>query len=115
MGMVIINGPTGMGGQGNLLPFFLGIPMLVFVATFFCGHRVKAPVKTVWLDKLCIHQTRHNLKVKGVSGLPYVVANSNRMIILWSSTYFERLWCNAEVATFAATNSSGASNIDVLP
>lgn len=36
------------------------------------------------------------------------------MVILWSETYFERLWCNAEVATFSAVKG-GADNVDFLP
>lgn len=69
--------------------------------------------RRAWLDKLCIHQTRLDLKVAGVSSLPAFVANSNRMLILWCETYFERLWCNAEVATSAAMN--GVLQVDFMP
>merc|ERR1740129_1236336 len=102
--MVIAKGLTGMGGDPVLLLLFVGVPMLVFTLSLFCGHWLRVPVHSLWLDKLCIRQTRTELKMKGVSALPAVVANSDRMVILWSGTYFEHLWCNAEVATFAAIN-----------
>jgi len=111
--MVIRNGPTGMGAQPGLLMVFLGLPMLVFLLVLCGGHLIRVPVQTMWLDKLSIHQTRKDLQSKGVSAIPEFVAKSDRMIVLWSDTYFERLWCNAEVATFAAIN--GASRLDMLP
>lgn len=112
--MVIINGPTGMGAKPGLLKVFLGVPMLVFIAVLFGGHLVRVPVQSLWLDKLCIHQSRKDLQIKGVSAIPEFVAKSDRMIVLWSDTYFERLWCNAEIATFAAING-GAARLDMLP
>eukprot|EP00401_Gymnodinium_catenatum_P041137 CAMPEP_0117560138 /NCGR_PEP_ID=MMETSP0784-20121206/53721_1 /TAXON_ID=39447 /ORGANISM="" /LENGTH=415 /DNA_ID=CAMNT_0005357537 /DNA_START=65 /DNA_END=1309 /DNA_ORIENTATION=- len=112
-GMVVLNGPLGMGGHHGLLKIFVGIPLLVFAVFFVCGHRLRVPVETVWLDKLCIHQTRPDKKVAGVTALPEVVANSERLLVLWSDTYYERLWCNAELATFATLN--GADSIDFVP
>jgi hypothetical protein len=112
--MVSSHGPTGLGGREDLLSVFVGVPLVVFLCGFTLGHKISVPVETVWVDKLCIHQTREPEKEVGVSALPEFVANSERMIVLWSSSYFERLWCNAEVATFAALNN-GASNIDMLP
>jgi len=111
--MVIINGPFGMNAQPGMLMVFLGVPMLVFVVVLFCGHMVRVPIQTMWLDKLSIHQTRKDLQIKGVTAIPEFVAKSDRMIVLWSDTYFERLWCNAEVASFAAIN--GAARLDMLP
>ena len=35
------------------------------------------------------------------------------MLILWDETYFERLWCNLELATFV--HNGGIQNVDLLP
>lgn len=113
-GMVIVYGPTGMGGNGDLLRLFVGGPMVAFAVCFFCGHYLTAPVSDFWLDKSCIHQTRTEMKIQGVSALAEVVASSDRLVILWDDSYFDRLWCNAEVATFCSLNN-GVDKIDFVP
>lgn len=112
--MVCLHGPTGMGGNSMLLPLFVGVPMAIFFLVFFCGHHIWTPVANLWLDRLCIHQTRADLMLAGINALPEIVTGSGRMLILWSGDYFERIWCNAEVATFFAANE-GADKIDFLP
>lgn len=112
--MVLLYGPTGLGGEDLLLPLFVGVPMAVFFLAFFCGHHVWTPVADLWLDRLCIHQSRPALKATGIRALPEIVAGSGRMLVLWSDTYFERIWCNAELATFSAVKA-GAAEMDFLP
>ncbi|CAE8600350.1 unnamed protein product [Polarella glacialis] len=114
--LVYSKGISAYGGRADLLvPVLVWFPLSTFFVVFFFGHMMFPWLgrKQVWLDKLCIHQTRIDLKVLGVTALPEFVANSNRMLILWSEAYFERLWCNAEIATFCSLN--GAENIDFLP
>eukprot|EP00401_Gymnodinium_catenatum_P005764 CAMPEP_0117496530 /NCGR_PEP_ID=MMETSP0784-20121206/20705_1 /TAXON_ID=39447 /ORGANISM="" /LENGTH=532 /DNA_ID=CAMNT_0005291505 /DNA_START=48 /DNA_END=1647 /DNA_ORIENTATION=+ len=90
-------------------------PVAVFYSVFFLGHKCPRRRRDMyWVDKLCIHQTRTDLKHAGIDALPEFVANSNRLLLLWSDQYFERLWCNAEVATFCAVNGS-ARAIDFQP
>eukprot|EP00403_Amphidinium_massartii_P029395 CAMPEP_0178396262 /NCGR_PEP_ID=MMETSP0689_2-20121128/13640_1 /TAXON_ID=160604 /ORGANISM="Amphidinium massartii, Strain CS-259" /LENGTH=583 /DNA_ID=CAMNT_0020016935 /DNA_START=183 /DNA_END=1931 /DNA_ORIENTATION=+ len=109
------DGITGYGGEMNKLLLYLGVlPLAVFFITFFTAHHFSMEGgATVWLDKLCVHQTRTELRSAGIAALPEFVANSDRMLILQSKTYFERLWCNLEVATFCAL--SGASHVDFVP
>lgn len=54
----------------------------------------------------CIHQTNQSLKAQQVAALPVFVARSRRMLVRWDDTYFERLWCNMEMATFARYSES---------
>eukprot|EP00440_Ansanella_granifera_P027867 gb/GFBE01030278.1/.p1 GENE.gb/GFBE01030278.1/~~gb/GFBE01030278.1/.p1 ORF type:complete len:580 (+),score=106.08 gb/GFBE01030278.1/:1-1740(+) len=110
----LVLGPFGMGGKWYLVLLFVYIPISVFFIVFFWGHLLHTSVKDMWLDKLCIHQTRDDLKEKGVQALPEIVVLSNRMIILWDTQYFERLWCCAEVAIFCSTKG-GADNVDFVP
>lgn len=113
---VCIRGVDQMGGEVWLTPMFCYLPVLTFMFCFTFGHYIRPGVTTrYWLDKLCIHQSRSSWKRLGVSALPEFVANSRRMLVLWSEDYFERLWCNSEIATFMATSSGGADNIDIQP
>jgi len=106
---------TALGGR-DLIIELVWVPMAVFFVVFFFGHDLTrgAMDKNWWLDKLCIHQTRQDVQLEGLTALPEFVARSKRIIILWSDTYFERLWCNAEVATFTSVNE-GAERVDVVP
>lgn len=107
---------VSLGGVELTLPVVYA-PVAVFLLVLFFGHRRPGRVgRTLWLDKLCIHQTRADLKLAGVASVPDFVRNSRRMTILWNSTYFERLWCVFEVATRVATeDGTTAGLVDFEP
>ncbi|CAL1135448.1 unnamed protein product [Cladocopium goreaui] len=46
-----------------------------------------------FLDKFCVHQTDLELKHAGVSSFAAFVSMSDCVLLLWSPTYFKRLWC----------------------
>ncbi|CAJ1453265.1 unnamed protein product [Effrenium voratum] len=105
---------TGLGGSSLAMPCLVYLPMTVFFAVFFFGQKLcerRSP--SVWVDKLCIHQTDMGLKAEQIAALPVFVARSSRMLILWDETYFERLWCNLELATFS--RHGGAEKVELLP
>ena len=108
-------GLTGLGGSALLFPCLVCVPMTIFFIVYifgqqiFCGHQSPS----VWLDKLCVHQTDTAKKEEQVNALPVFVAHSTKMLILWDDTYFERLWCNLELATCA--RYGGTKKIDVQP
>ena len=112
---------TALGGIAWLKFAFLGAPSTVFFATFFFGHAVMSALAPLglgreeqwWLDKLCIHQTREAWKLAGVQMLPTFVQSSDRLVLLWSESYFSRLWCACEMATFLSTHRPHA--VDVQP
>ncbi|CAJ1411193.1 unnamed protein product [Effrenium voratum] len=107
-------GMTGLGGSSLAMPCLVYLPMTVFFAVFFFGQKLcerRSP--SVWVDKLCIHQTDMGLKAEQIAALPVFVARSSRMLILWDETYFERLWCNLELATFS--RHGGAEKVELLP
>lgn len=114
IGLIGHFGVDQMGGKAFLLPCLVYIPMAVFAVIFFFGHKLPIEGRKIWLDKMCIHQSRGKLKEVGVTALPEFVANSERLCILWCDVYFERLWCNLEVATFCAINE-GADKVDLQP
>ncbi|CAJ1334794.1 unnamed protein product [Effrenium voratum] len=107
-------GMTGLGGSPLAMPCLVYLPMTVFFAVFFFGQHICGRWSpSVWVDKLCIHQTDMGLKAEQIAALPVFVARSSRMLVLWDETYFERLWCNLELATFS--RHGGAEKVEVLP
>ncbi|KAF4693322.1 hypothetical protein FOZ60_011302 [Perkinsus olseni] len=54
----------------------------------------------VFLDKCCIPQNDPIAKAYGISRLADYLRVSNKLLILWSPDYLERLWCVYELAVF---------------
>ena len=96
-------------------PCFVCVPMAIFFAVCIFGQQLSFGHRppSVWVDKLCIHQTDMAKKEEQINALPVFVAHSTKMLILWDDTYFERLWCNLELATCA--RYGGTKKIDVQP
>lgn len=114
--LIISSGDVvSFGGRAELHAWLVMFPILWFYLVFFLGHHIPGRKQArFWLDKLSIHQTNIDLKVLGVSALPEFVSLSKRLLILWNSSYFERLWCNVEVATFCSVRGD-AQSVDFQP
>lgn len=56
--------------------------------------------RSVFFDRICIHQTDALLKTEGVASIGAFVKKSESMLVLWDPSYFERLWCVFEMAAF---------------
>ena len=108
-------GVDGLGGNMWLLPILVYLPMAVFLIVFFFGHNALSFFRpmSIWVDRACIHQTDHDLKLRQIQALPVFVARSSSMLVLWDDAYFERLWCKLELATFA--KYGGAKKVCFLP
>ena len=108
-------GVAGLGGNVCVFPCLVCLPVATFFVVFFFGQDLTGArwSMSLWVDKLCIHQTDLELKAKQIAALPVFVAHASRMLILWDETYFERLWCNLELATFV--HNGGIQNVDLLP
>jgi hypothetical protein len=66
-----------------------------------------------FLDKACIHQTHARYKAEGIASLGSFLNMSDRLLLLWTPTYFTRLWCNYECSCFL--DLKGAAQIDFVP
>ncbi|CAE7201772.1 gpmA [Symbiodinium natans] len=108
-------GVTGLGGSYLILPCLVYFPIAVFFLVFFFRQQLFEGRQSysVWVDRLCIHQTDMDRKAEQIAALPVFVMHSSRMLILWDETYFDRKWCSLELATFA--RHVGTEQIDVLP
>ncbi|CAE7243290.1 Top3a, partial [Symbiodinium necroappetens] len=108
----------GAGNLGNnrlLLPILVYLPMGVFFLMFFFGQHATHPFwpTSLWVDRACAHQTDHELKRRQIQALPVFVARSSSMLVLWDDEYFQRLWCQLELATFAKYGS--VQKVNILP
>mmetsp|Transcript_80927 Transcript_80927/g.203603 ORF Transcript_80927/g.203603 Transcript_80927/m.203603 type:complete len:594 (+) Transcript_80927:56-1837(+) len=65
--------------------------------------------KTVFLDKVCIHQTDAILRRKGIESIGAYLSHSNTMLVLWDPTYVTRLWCVFELAAFLHAHAKSES------
>ena len=84
-----------MGGSYLALPCLVYLPIAVFFLALLFGQQLLDGVcgfgsPSIWVDKLCVHQTDLELKAAQIAALPIFVAHSSRMLILWDDTYFER-------------------------
>ena len=88
---------------------------LAFFATFFCWHRVRGAFRTRWLflDRLCVQQQPAAAKAAGVRSMGAFLAHSDRMLVLWSEDYCQRLWCVTELGAYMRTHS--LSQIEFVP
>lgn len=59
---------------------------------------------TLYLDKCCVSQRDDETKAAGVAGFGRFLGQCEGMIAFVSETYFTRLWCVYELATFCKTH-----------
>ncbi|CAE8697977.1 unnamed protein product, partial [Polarella glacialis] len=94
----------GVGGQVYVtqkggLSTWSGLVAYLIILCFWqrilslCGRSA-----SVFLDKLCIDQKNEEQKERAILGLAGFLDISDRLVILWSPSYFERLWCTYELA-----------------
>mmetsp|Transcript_22681 Transcript_22681/g.65357 ORF Transcript_22681/g.65357 Transcript_22681/m.65357 type:complete len:578 (+) Transcript_22681:30-1763(+) len=89
-----------LGGLGFWLALLFGHDL-----GHFLGSVTGSGEPHVFLDKSCIHQTDEKLKRQGIDSLGAFLVNSQRMIILFSDTYFRKIWTVYELACFLCTKT----------
>lgn len=122
--MILCTILTGLGlvrafdnpyGRVSLVCTPLGVP-LFFMVIFF-AHDVERCLgcsrANVFLDKICIHQTDPSEKKKGVESLGAFLYASEKMLIVYTNLYLNKLWTMYELASFLALRSS--KDILVMP
>ena len=68
---------------------------------------------TIWFDKLCIDQRDPDRKAHGIQALPGFVMQSSQLLLLYDTSYLDRLWCMTELAFFVKKH--GAAHVWFLP
>ena len=95
MGILPVRPWTASLGYGV---FFLFLVYWQHMRRFF-----RSPI-IVFFDKLCISQDQEDLKLKSIYGLASFLDRSDELVILWSETYFSRLWCTYERLGLGSAN-----------
>ena len=86
-----------------------------FVLTYLFGH-LAVDQSSFWFDRLCIPQINLWVRAQTLQHVPVFVAHSSQMLVLWDDTYFERLWCNYELAVHVkAAASKDAPALQLVP
>lgn len=80
------------------IPCALSLLLLAFMQHCACARR------SVFLDRLCIHQTDPALKQAGIDTLGDAVIHSSRFLMMASDDYFSRLWCVCELAMYVSSH-----------
>ncbi|CAK9080796.1 Uncharacterized protein SCF082_LOCUS38498 [Durusdinium trenchii] len=73
----------------------------------------RAPKEPVFLDRLCINQRDEHEKAEGVLNIGACLKRSRKLLVIWESTYCQRLWCIFELAAFLKTHED--KDVVVLP
>eukprot|EP00929_Paragymnodinium_shiwhaense_P007852 TRINITY_DN111767_c0_g1_i1.p1 TRINITY_DN111767_c0_g1~~TRINITY_DN111767_c0_g1_i1.p1 ORF type:complete len:631 (+),score=21.92 TRINITY_DN111767_c0_g1_i1:59-1951(+) len=90
----------------------------LFLWIFFFWQRMRSRIfspSTVFLDKLCIHQTDSDKKAVGILGLAAFLKASETLLVLWSERYFTRLWCTYELAAWCKLGKDFATGVCFVP
>ena len=80
------------------------LPCLVFLGTYLFGHLLDC--RKFWIDEVCVHPTNAEVKSHMLQAIPAFVAQSKQMLVIWDDTYWQRLWCNYEVAIWVKASSA---------
>jgi hypothetical protein len=112
--------PLGCGLVASMS--FLFVLILTQGHNFICSTRRQS----FFFDRCCIHQTDERKKVRGIMAIGRFLKFSKGMVVLWDPTYFTRMWCVFELATFAMAHSGirasdntkagqkGSLNVDLM-
>jgi len=84
---------------------------IAFYAFLFAGHHLPVSPKHIFLDKTCICQTDDDLKQKGIASLSAFLMHSDNMLVVYSDTYFKKLWTVYEFAVFLSLHEHGRVTI----
>ena len=79
-------------------------PFLMFLGTYLFGHLLYP--RRFWIDQVCVHPSDPEVKARTLEAIPAFVAQSKQMLVIWDDTYWQRLWCNYEVAVYVKASSA---------
>ena len=74
--------------------------------TFLLVLIFRPPRELVFFDRLCIDQRNHKRKMEGVLNIGACLKRSEKLLVIWDSSYCLRLWCIFELAAFLRTHET---------
>ncbi|CAK9043209.1 unnamed protein product [Durusdinium trenchii] len=97
--------------DGPFIPWCAGSGLVTFLLVFFLWR----PQKEVFVDRICIHQHETRLKTEGILNVGGILKNSKSMLVLFDSSYAQRLWCIYELAAFLKAHEGEERALIVRP
>mmetsp|Transcript_70245 Transcript_70245/g.164501 ORF Transcript_70245/g.164501 Transcript_70245/m.164501 type:complete len:524 (+) Transcript_70245:65-1636(+) len=73
------------------------------------------PRTSVFLDRVCVHQSDRELKLAGLVSMSAFLKQSKVLTVWWDATYSSRLWCLFEIAAYLKSHSSQDARLSVRP
>ncbi|CAK8998061.1 unnamed protein product [Durusdinium trenchii] len=73
------------------------------------------PQKKVFFDRICINETDVDLKYDAILSLAGMLKRSSEMLVLWDSSWSERLWCLFELAAFLKSKRNSKQVLTIRP
>jgi len=118
--ILILRAGSVTGVAQESVPFLCGAlihwPMSVFLLAYLLGHVGQVFARqSFWFDRICVNQSDTAVKEQTLQAIPAFVAQSKQMLILWDSSYFQRLWCLYEIAVSAKTSTSSFQKEQFVP
>ena len=71
----------------------VALPWVAFVLSLLGAHELPcwcADDERAWIQSLCLHGTRDNLRARALSAMPEFISASDRLIMLVNDTAFAR-------------------------
>ncbi|CAE7760434.1 znrf3, partial [Symbiodinium pilosum] len=102
----------------NSVPYALTTGSIAFLCGLAFWHHVPVALgrrHRYFFDKFCVHQADPEIKKKAVASFGAFVLHSRRLLLLWSPTYFTRLWCTLEIAALCKGTSGDDTEDYKLP
>ncbi|CAE7340738.1 unnamed protein product [Symbiodinium necroappetens] len=85
----------------------------LLVATFLL--LLWRPGTSVFLDRVCVHQSDRELKLAGLVSMSAFLKQSQVLTVWWDATYSSRLWCLFELAAYLKSHSGQEARLSVRP
>ncbi|CAE7884077.1 unnamed protein product, partial [Symbiodinium sp. KB8] len=89
-----------------------GIGSLLYCIVFVFWR----PGQKVFVDVMCINQESENEKVKAILSMGALLKCSEKLLVLWDTTYCHRLWCVFELAGYLhSRGTTRKPNLEIRP
>ena len=69
----------------------------------------------IFLDRICINQNDAKLKAASIFSLAGLLKRSQEMLLLWDSTWSDRLWCQFEMSAFLKSKEAPCRELLIRP
>eukprot|EP00928_Gymnodinium_smaydae_P093716 TRINITY_DN7801_c0_g1_i2.p1 TRINITY_DN7801_c0_g1~~TRINITY_DN7801_c0_g1_i2.p1 ORF type:complete len:515 (+),score=47.31 TRINITY_DN7801_c0_g1_i2:47-1591(+) len=92
--------------------FCIPVSILAWLVFFDASAWLGFKGPFIFLDKTCIHQEDTQIQRQGIEKLAAFLKSSDRMVVLYSTAYTQKLWTVYEMASFLTLR--GSDHVDVV-